>query len=131
MVPKAEAKLTAQLDGLSPDHPAALGAREELLADLRSVPGLYLEERGVAEHEGKGVLQELVIGFGGAAGSLAGLVKILQLWLSRDRHRSLTVSVSQHGTDKTVIIEGENISMDALTEALGSAAIEPDSQPRS
>jgi hypothetical protein len=54
-------------------------------------------------------------------GLLRAFVRIVQLWLSRDQRRKITVSVYQVPDGKTITIEGERISIDTLTSALGAA----------
>lgn len=125
MAQMAEAALTAGVKGLAADHAAALAACDELAADLKSVPQLRVAERDSGDHVGKGVLAEVFVGLGGA-GSIAAFVQIVRLWLGRDRRRSLTVSISEQPTGKLIKIEGENISVDVLTAALGTAGMADD-----
>ncbi|WP_406329813.1 hypothetical protein [Streptomyces sp. NBC_00203] len=122
-----------RLTGVAIDHPAALDAHDELVEDIKSVPGLTATERDAAgDGGGKGALTELVVGFS-SAGSLAAFVRLAQLWLGRDRRRSLTVSitdsVTENGTAKVIRIEGEHISTESLTEALRAASGNSDEGP--
>jgi hypothetical protein len=58
----------------------------------------------------------------GTSGTIAGFVRIIQLWLNRARRRSLTISVRDASGEKLLSIEGNNISVDTLTNALNTAA---------
>ena len=115
----AEAKLDVHLKGLEPDHPASLAALEELLSDLRSESELRAEQRGLPDKGSKGAVVELIVSLG-ASGSIPGLVRIVQLWLGRDRRRSLTVFVRDEPGETVVNIEGDQISTETLSEALRS-----------
>ena len=117
---KVEAKLDVHLEGLGSDHPASQAAMDELLSDLKSVTELEAEEREANSDGSKGVMVELVVSLG-APGSIAGLARIMQLWLGRDMRRSLTVSVRNAGKETVVAIEGDHISADAVVNALRSA----------
>jgi hypothetical protein len=116
----AEARLDARLDGVAPHHAAAQAALRELLADLGASPELGAREIGTASDGSKGSGVELIVSLG-ASGTLAAVVRVIQLWLGRDRRRSLTVSVRSIAEGKTVSIEGDNVSVGALTDALGLA----------
>lgn len=120
MVETTEISVEGRVAGLDVGHPAALNACAELLADLKSVPELEAAERDAGGHEGKGALTELIVGLG-SSGSIAAFARIVRLWLERDRHRSLTVSIAEQETGKVIKIEGEHISIGTLTDALGAA----------
>jgi len=62
---------------------------------------------------------ELVVALG-TSGTVASLVRIVQLWLHRDRRRSLTVSLRGGSDDRVITVEGDNISIDTLSAALSS-----------
>lgn len=117
----ADARIDISLTGLREDHPVALGALDELTADLRTEPGLRVRERLASTGEGKGVPVELIVSLA-TSGTVAGLARIVNLWLHRDRRRSLTVSVQTPAGEKVVSVTGEEISVEALTAALDAAA---------
>ena len=120
MVKAAEVGVQCGIAGLDAGHPAVLGALGELFADLRSVPELKAAEHDAVQQEGKGALAELIVSVS-SAGSIATFARILRLWMERDRHRSLTVSITEQESGRVVKIEGENISIDSLAEALNAA----------
>lgn len=124
----ADAKLEVHLEGLELYHPAAQAAAGELLTDLRRASDLPVEEREVNDGDGtKGALVELIVSLG-TPGSIVGLARIMQLWLGRDRRRSIRVSV-RNGDEETVIdVEGDQISTDTLAHALRSA-VERNQEP--
>ena len=116
-----EVALEGQLEGIALHHPSAQAAVGELRADLASEQLLQVRERDTASTGTKGATVDVVVTLG-ASSSVGALVKIIQLWLSRDRRRSLIVTV-QKDTEKTVVkVEGDPISLDTLTDALNSAA---------
>lgn len=110
------------LAGLRNDHPAALAAHRELLADLRSDPRLEAREQSGSIAAGKGVPVELIVSLGGTSGIVAAVVRILKLWLQRDRRRSVRVSVRTPAGETIVSVEGDQISTETLAKALESAA---------
>jgi hypothetical protein len=117
----SEASLQVHLKGVGPAHPSAQAAAAELRADLRTAPQLRARER----HEGiagkKGAAVHLVVTLG-ASGSVGTVVKIVQLWLNRDRRRSLTVSVRSGNKETIIRVDGDPISANTLNEALHSVA---------
>lgn len=56
-----------------------------------------------------------------ATGTITGFVNVLKLWLSRDRRRSIKVTVHTAGEETIYDISGENISVDSLRDALKAA----------
>jgi hypothetical protein len=63
---------------------------------------------------------ELVVSVS-ASGGIASLVRVARLWLSRDRRRSLKVTVQTAGTLTTYEVSGDDISVGALRDALNAA----------
>ncbi|MGH3779051.1 MAG: hypothetical protein ACRDRO_00085 [Pseudonocardiaceae bacterium] len=118
MTQVTEVSVEGRLVGLEAGHPAVLDALDEFFTDLKSVPELRAAEQDAVGSGGKGVLAELIVGLEGT-GSIAAFVR---LWLERDRHRSLTVSVTEQETGRVIQIEGKSISIETLTEALSAAA---------
>jgi hypothetical protein len=114
-----EATVEMSLAGIGAGHSAAQGAAGELLADLKSAPELRIRQRDVPSDGSKGTATELVVSLG-ASGATASFVRIVKLWLTRDRRRRVTVSVQDVPGGRTVTIEGDSISIDTLTKALGS-----------
>ena len=109
---------------------AVEAASGELLADLRSSPDLRAREVDAPSDGSKGAATEILVSLG-ASGSIAGFVRIIQLWLGRDRRRSLTVSVGRNTGEETISIEGDNLSVDALTKALDAVvATDKAAQPK-
>jgi hypothetical protein len=117
MVWTAEVGVEGRLAGLDAGHEAVLDARAELMADLRTVAGARVTERGEPSEGAKGVATELIVGLSGAGGATA-FVQIVKAWLQRDRRRSVTVTVTESETGKVVRVEGDAISNDVLTAAL-------------
>jgi hypothetical protein len=113
----AEVGVEGRLAGLDAGHEAALDARAELIADLRSVAGARVSEGGVPTEGAKGVPADLVVALG-SAGVVTGFVQIVKAWLQRDRRRSVTVTITESESGKVVRVEGDDISNDVLTAAL-------------
>jgi hypothetical protein len=121
-----EVVMDVQLPGVDPAHPAFQGAVGELLADLRTVPALRARERDVpAERGSKGPLTELALSVS-ASGGMAALVRIVRIWLDRDRKRSLKVTVTTTKKTKTYDISGDGVSVETLKQALNAAIRTPD-----
>ena len=119
---ETDARIVLRLAGLTLDHPAAQAAVEELLTDLTSEPGLRARQQdGSADAGAKGAATEIIVSLA-TSGSLASLARILQVWLSRDRRRSLTVAIRQTPDGKVISVEGEKISSDVLATAIKSVA---------
>jgi Effector Associated Constant Component 1 len=114
-----EASLEVGLTRVASDHPATQAAAADLWADLGSAQELRVRERHAADPGTKGAAVDIVVALG-TSGSIGAFVKIIQLWLSRDRRRSLTVSVVR-GAEETVIkVDGDPVSIDTLADALDS-----------
>lgn len=125
-----DGRVEIRLAGLLPGHSAVEAASGELLADLRSSPDLRAREVDAPSDGSKGAATEILVSLG-ASGSIAGFVRIIQLWLGRDRRRSLTVSVRSNTGEETISIEGDNLSVDALTKALDAVvATDKAAQPK-
>jgi hypothetical protein len=117
----AQAVLDIGFAGIELDHPAAQAGIGELVADLQSAAELTVREGAVAGSGWKGASIELIVSLG-APGTLAALVRIVKLWLGRDRRRSIILSVRNGPEGAVITIEGEEVSVDTLTDALNSIA---------
>jgi hypothetical protein len=118
----AEGWIVLELAGLTLDHPAAQAATVELLTDLRGEPNLRTRQQDRAAESGaKGAATEIIVSLA-TSGSLASLARILQVWLSRDRRRSLTVALRETPDGKVISVEGEKITADVLAAAIKSVA---------
>jgi hypothetical protein len=116
-----EVGINVGIRGVDPAHSAVQGAWAEIRQDLRNVPGLYVEERDLrGEGSFKGWETELIAGLT-TTGTITGLVNVLKLWLGRDQRRSVKVTMRTTGKETVYDISGENISVDALRDALKAA----------
>ena len=106
--------------GLDADHPAVLGAVEELRADLAELPGLVVaSESGAAKANTKGWQQDLLLDMSGAAAVLTSLAPVLRVWLGRDRRRSLHLTRAAKGKPTVEIdIDGTAISDETIRAAI-------------
>ncbi|MBL7258430.1 effector-associated constant component EACC1 [Paractinoplanes lichenicola] len=106
------------LPGLSPgDDPLQL-ATAELIGDLREA-GLPTTETAPAATGTKGALSDLAVTIGGSTAAAGALVRIVNLWLHRDRRRTLTITRdSANGTPEVIEIQGDAISDRTLHEAV-------------
>lgn len=73
-----------------------------------------------ADDASKGPLTELVVSVS-TSGGVAALVKIVRIWLGRDRKRSLQVTVRTAENATTYKISGEGVSVETLQDALEAA----------
>ena len=54
----------------------------------------------------------------GSAGAITAAVQMFQAWLSRDRTRSLTLSVSKGGEEQTITVSGKGMNEAVITELM-------------
>ena len=117
----ADARIIPHLTGLTLDHPAVRASIAELLEDLQREPQLRARQQDTAALDGeKGGTAEVVISLA-TSGSLASIARILRLWLSRDRRRSLTVEVHDGPDGRIISVEGDKISADVLVDAINAS----------
>jgi hypothetical protein len=117
----AEVVIGVHLLSVDPGHSAFQAALGELLGDIGTVPSLRPRERDLPADDGsKGSLTELVVSLS-ASGGVAALVRIMQLWLSRDRKRSLKVTVQTPQNTTVYDISGDSVSVETLQDALEAA----------
>lgn len=109
--------------GLDHDHPAFEAAMEEFSADARDAVELKVAERNAVSHGSKGgVLQELVLTASAAPSSAVAVVQLVKLWLRRDRHRSINVTIRQEGKKPvTVEASGDMLSLDSFEKIVNKA----------
>jgi hypothetical protein len=110
-----------RMNGIKADHPAHEQSIEELLSELHGLPGVAITKRDRTHHgsAGKGVLQEIFLIPGGTTAALGAVkiikVKIIKLWLSRDRRRSIDITISRADSEPlTIHASGDNLSLEAL-----------------
>lgn len=116
-----EVVMNVHLPSVDPGHSAFQVALAELLEDLGMVPPLRARERDLpADDASKGPLTELVVSVS-TSGGVAALVKIMRIWLGRDRKRSLRVTVQTAENQTTYEISGEDVSVETLRDALEAA----------
>jgi hypothetical protein len=119
--PVTEVIIDVHLPGVDPGHSAFQAALGELLEDLSTVPSLRARERQLPTAAGsKGLLTELAVSVP-ASGGIAALVRIVRIWLDRDRKRSLKVTVQTTKNTTTYDISGDSISVKTLRDALEAA----------
>jgi hypothetical protein len=120
---RVEIQVNLGMEGLPKDHPACIEATEEFLHDVQEQPGIAVEERSVPAQPSatKGAAQELLLAPGTAGLSLAA-VKIIKLWLSRDRRRTIDVSIKGLGdAPLSLHASGEHISLETLEDTVRRA----------
>jgi Effector Associated Constant Component 1 len=128
----AEVVMNVRLPSVDPGHSAFQVALAEFLEDLSTVPPLRPRQRDLpADGAFKGPMTELVVSVS-TSGGVAALVKIMRIWLGRDRKRSLKVTVQTAENKTTYEISGEDVSVETLRDALEAAvrtqtASDPDS----
>jgi hypothetical protein len=108
------------MGGLPKGHLAYIQAAEEFLHDVQNEPGIAVEENNADRQSSstKGGVQELLLAPGSAGIALAA-VRIMKLWLSRDRRRTIDISITRPGSEPlTVHASGESISLETLENAV-------------
>ncbi|MFE2312757.1 hypothetical protein ACFXC8_05995 [Streptomyces sp. NPDC059441] len=121
MTESVKIRIQAEVAGLAADHPVAQEALDDFASDAREVPGLSVEEGGVPVPGEKGGVSALLLAPGAPSVAWA-VVKLVELWLRRDRSRSMTITVQRDGSDElTVNVSGEQISTQALEAGIAKA----------
>jgi Effector Associated Constant Component 1 len=116
----AQVVIAGGITNVDAGDPAAQRAWAEMRTDLRSIPGLRVEERAVKTdgEPKKGWETELIVGLTGT-GTITGLVQVFKLWLGRDRRRHLRLTVSPTpGGGKVVEVDADNASTELVRNAL-------------
>jgi Effector Associated Constant Component 1 len=113
------------MSSLSDQHPAFLEAAAELDAMLREDPEVPARPASAAGPgagaAGKGALLAAAVDLGGSATATTAFVRIVRLWLQRDRRRSIVLRRTlPDGTTLEREISGEGISDQTLRAALES-----------
>jgi hypothetical protein len=111
------ATVEPRLLGIHTDHPAAQSAIGELKTDLRDVSWVEVHEKVVPARGTKGYISDILIATGTPAG-IAGLARIFHLWLSRDKRRSLSLTRRSGNSEIVIKIEGENVSVETVNQAV-------------
>lgn len=118
--------IRTEVAGLTADHPVAQEALDDFARDAREVPGLSVEEGGVPASGAKGGPSELLLAPGAPSAAWA-VVKLVELWLRRDRSRSMKITIRRDGVEAlTVDVSGEHISTQALETGIAKALGDPE-----
>lgn len=123
MAERIKLQVAPSVEGLDKGHPALEAAIDEFNTDLRGLSGIKIEERDAeaARPGSKGALQHLILDPEGAAAAWA-VVRMAKLYLSRDRRRSLTVTIDRPGHEpQTITASGDSVSVEALERAIHDA----------
>ena len=115
------AKISVSVTGLDQNHQVVELAHDELVDDLRDSPDLTVQSVGAPRPGSKGWAEDTAVLIGSLGGG-ATLVKLVKLWLGRDKKRSVKVSIKRP-TKPPIVIEatGENMSIDGLNSAIEQA----------
>lgn len=111
------------VEGVTADHSAYAQAAEEFRDDVGGQSGLMVKEVDSDQRpsSAKGAMQHLFL-FPESASAAWAAVKIMKLWLSRDRRRTIDVSISRPGGDPlTVHASGDPLSLETLDNAIRQA----------
>jgi len=131
MYGEVQVEIWPDVKGLAKGHPARSDATDELVRDLQEIPGIGLQESSAITEpgSGKGGLQDLVLAPGTASAAWA-VVKIIKLWLARDRRRTINISITRPGEQAMVVeASGENLSHQTLESVMREAlSAYPDGQ---
>ncbi|GAA2646769.1 effector-associated constant component EACC1 [Paractinoplanes durhamensis] len=108
---------------LPTDHSAVRSAGAEFDQFARDIPELagLLRRDGAAAPGVKGPWSDLLVSLTGPA-AVAGFVRLANLWLHRDKRRSLTLTdetvVDGKVQTRTVTLSGENLSEETVRQAV-------------
>ena len=124
-----EIRVRIGVSGVADDHPVAEEAVGEFLADTGDIPGLVVVEGGAPQAGHKGHLSEVLL-LPGTASVVWGTVRVIELWLRRDRARSLTLTIQRPGESEPfrVNVSGDQIPATTLDEAIRRALGEADGE---
>lgn len=123
MAEQVKLQVVPSMEGLDKGHPASEMAISEFNAHLHELSSIKIEERDaeVAWPGSKGALEHLTLDPEGAAAAWA-VVRMAKLYLSRDRRRSLTVTIDRPGHEpQTITASGDSVSVGALERAIHDA----------
>jgi Effector Associated Constant Component 1 len=111
---------------LDHDHPAFEAAMEEFTTDARDAVEFKVTERSAVSHGSKGgVLQELVLTASATPSSAVAVVQLVKLWLKRDRHRSIQVTIRQAGKESMIVeASGDTLSLDSFEKIVNKTLAE-------
>jgi len=122
MPSKVVAKISVGVTGVDKNHHVVELALAELIADVREYSAeLTVSSTGSPQPGSKGWVEDTVLGISSLGGG-ATFVKLVTLWLGRDKKRSVRVSVERSDSAPVVVeASGENISVDGLKFAIEEA----------
>lgn len=112
-----EARVAVNIDGAEEGDEVTRIAREELLQDLQDAAQVGVKEVADAHTGAKGAATDLILA-AGTSGGITALVRIFQLWLSRDRYRSLIIKRLVNGQEHVIEIRGDNLSAANVEQAV-------------
>ncbi|MBU2669433.1 hypothetical protein KOI35_38565 [Actinoplanes bogorensis] len=116
-----EISLVAGNDRYDGDDPRWLDQVADLHAELRRETESLRPAREPVPGA-KGAAEQVVLALG-TAGVFHTALEVMRTWLARDKHRSLTITVTgADGAPRTVEISAENASRDAWQPIIDAAA---------
>lgn len=110
-----------QVEGLDAGHRAFKTAISEFRFESKRIEGVAVEEVHEPSVNAKGGSLELIL----SAATSAGAIALFRAWLSRDRFRSVTVTIDIDGTTKTVTASGDNLSLASLEKLVQATLSAP------
>lgn len=121
MPSRVVAKIRVSVTGLDKNHQVVELALAELIADAKEYSELTVGSTGSPQPGSKGWVEDTVLGISSLGGG-ATFVKLVTLWLGRDKKRSVRVSIERSDSAPVVVeASGENISVDGLKFAIEEA----------
>jgi hypothetical protein len=121
MATTLEVALAVQNDRYDDDDPRWRDQVADLLHDLRRETGV-LQSRRTPVPGTKGTVDQIILALG-SAGAFTVAADILRAWLSRDKHRSVELTVTDaDGHTHTVRVSADNAGADALQPLIEAAS---------
>lgn len=116
-----EAEIAIGVAGLPADHSAVQAAIKDFKEELRESTEVWVEERSGAGAGQKGGIWSLVALWATPAGLLT-LTTAVKVWQSRERHRTLTLTITDStGAPRTYTVSGDAASDATLSETMVAA----------
>lgn len=114
-----EIKIAPLSEKFDENDPRWMVQKDELTKNLKSEIGDVRKE--VIPVEGmKGGMEAIILAIGGS-GLIPGLVEIVKTWITRDRTRSVEVTIDSKNGPVTIKIDATGLSKNSMQEFLQSA----------
>ncbi|MGN9808318.1 effector-associated constant component EACC1 [Micromonospora sp. BQ11] len=108
-------ELRAISDRFHSDDAEWLDQEAELVAGLRDVPDLAFASSDTTP--AKGTTEAVIVALG-SAGAFTATVEWVRAWLNRDRSRSIEITYTDDGGQKSLVVRSSGLREDTFRELL-------------